>query len=75
MKKADALKMDSRDSISWCKDEFLYGVNSNNNKIYFCGNSLGLQHKSVAEKINNHLSQWKDYAVESHFSWIPINLD
>tara|TARA_B100000287_G_scaffold434816_1_gene500506 strand:- start:3205 stop:4449 length:1245 start_codon:yes stop_codon:yes gene_type:complete len=76
MKKQDALKMDSQDLISWVKNEFEYGKGSKDDKIYFCGNSLGLQHKSIKEKINIHLKQWKETAVESHFSgeypWIEI---
>ncbi len=76
MKKQDALKMDSQDDISWVKNQFEYGKGDKSDKIYFCGNSLGLQHKSVRERINKHLDQWKNSAVESHFSgdypWIKI---
>ena len=76
MKKQDALKMDSQDDISWIKNQFEYGKGDTSDKIYFCGNSLGLQHKSVRERINKHLDQWKNSAVESHFSgdypWIKI---
>ena len=79
MKKEDALKMDSQDDISWVKNEFQYGRGHTSDKIYFCGNSLGLQHKSVKERINKHLEQWKNSAVESHFSgdypWIKIQDD
>ena len=78
MKKHDALKMDSLDRISKVKKEFIYGKNSSSDKIYFCGNSLGLQHNSVKEKINSHLDQWQTKAVESHFSgpypWVEICL-
>ncbi len=76
MKKHDALKMDSLDTISEFKNEFKYGNKSSTDKIYFCGNSLGLQHNSVKEKINSHLYQWETNAVESHFSgsypWVEI---
>ena len=79
MKKQDALKMDSQDDISWVKNQFEYGSGDTSDKIYFCGNSLGLQHKSVRERINKHLDQWKNSAVESHFSgdypWIKIQDD
>ena len=44
--------MDSQDQISWVKNEFEYGEGIEDDKIYFCGNSLGLQHKSVKDKIN-----------------------
>ena len=71
--------MDSQDDISWIKNQFEYGKGDTSDKIYFCGNSLGLQHKSVRERINKHLDQWKNSAVESHFSgdypWIKIQDD
>ena len=76
MKKDDALKMDNNDKLSYLKSEFLYDNENDRKKIYFCGNSLGLQHKSVKNKINNHLDQWKNLAVENHFSgdypWMDI---
>ena len=76
MKKDAALKMDSLDQISWVKNEFEYGDGNKSDKIYFCGNSLGLQHKSIKDKIASHLKQWKNSAVESHFfgeyPWIEI---
>ena len=35
MKKQDALKMDSQDTISWVKNEFDYGKDNKDDKIYF----------------------------------------
>ena len=76
MKKEYALKMDDNDQLSYLKKEFLYGDGNASKKIYFCGNSLGLQHYSLKNKINKHLEQWKDLAVENHFSgdypWMDI---
>ena len=76
MKKEYALKMDDNDQLSYLKKEFLYGDGNDSKKIYFCGNSLGLQHYSLKNKINKHLEQWKDLAVENHFSgdypWMDI---
>ena len=76
MKKQDALKMDSQDPISWVKNEFDYGKGNKDDKIYFCGNSLGLKHRSLDIIVNRHLEQWKSEAVEAHFSgnypWIEI---
>ena len=76
MKKEYALKMDDNDQLSYLKKEFLYGDDDDGKKIYFCGNSLGLQHYSLKNKINKHLEQWKDLAVENHFSgdypWMDI---
>jgi kynureninase len=35
--------------------------------LYFTGNSLGLQPKSVRESINQELEDWATYGVEGHF--------
>lgn len=35
--------------------------------IYFCGNSLGLQPKSVSEYIQTHLNTWASIGVHGHF--------
>ena len=76
MKKEDALKIDDNDQLSYLKKEFLYGDDNEEKKIYFCGNSLGLQHNSLKNKINQHLEQWKKFAVENHFNgdypWMDI---
>ena len=76
MKKDDALKMDDNDKLSHLKKEFLYDNENERKRIYFCGNSLGLQHNSVKEKITSHLDQWKNLAVENHFAgdypWMDI---
>ena len=76
MKKDDALKMDDNDKLSHLKKEFLYDNENERKRIYFCGNSLGLQHKSVKTKITRHLEQWKNLAVENHFAgdypWMDI---
>jgi len=76
MKKEYALKIDNNDQLSYLKKEFLYGDDNEEKKIYFCGNSLGLQHNSLKNKINQHLEQWKKFAVENHFNgdypWMDI---
>ncbi|PSN70150.1 kynureninase 2 [Corynespora cassiicola Philippines] len=35
--------------------------------IYFCGNSLGLQPKAVGEHLNAYLKTWGSIAVNAHF--------
>ncbi len=46
-------------------------------KIYFLGNSLGLQPKSTKDAISQVLDQWKEYGVEAHFEsdkpWLTYN--
>lgn len=35
--------------------------------VYLCGNSLGLQHRDVADSIRRDLEDWARLAVEGHF--------
>lgn len=36
--------------------------------IYLCGNSLGLQPRRTAERVNSHLSAWATKGVLGHFT-------
>ena len=36
--------------------------------IYLCGNSLGLQPKSLKAAVTSQLDKWADEGVEGHFS-------
>lgn len=36
--------------------------------IYFCGNSLGLQPKAAREYLNAHLNTWASIGVNGHFT-------
>ncbi|KAF2249396.1 kynureninase [Trematosphaeria pertusa] len=40
----------------------------NDEIIYFCGNSLGLQPKAVGEYLNAYLKTWGSIAVNAHFA-------
>ncbi|XP_054710920.1 kynureninase-like [Uloborus diversus] len=40
----------------------------NEDCIYFCGHSLGLQLKSIEHNLQSVLQNWADRAVESHFN-------
>ena len=45
--------------------------------LYFCGNSLGLQHHGVLESLQQELGKWGNQAVEGHFlqpnPWFEID--
>src|SRR5690606_17910371 len=41
--------------------------NQGKEQLYFCGNSLGLQPKSVSYLMNQELEDWGRYGVEGHF--------
>lgn len=64
---AFATKMDQEDSLRSYRDRFLFPKINGKEAIYFCGNSLGLQPKSVKEYLNKELGNWADLAVDGHF--------
>ncbi len=68
-----AKQQDKQDSLAHFKDLFHFPQHNNQPAIYFCGNSLGLQPKSVAAAIETELNTWKELAVGGYFKG-PINL-
>ncbi|MFO7762129.1 MAG: kynureninase [Wenzhouxiangellaceae bacterium] len=40
-------------------------------KIYFCGNSLGLMPDSARRRVEREMERWADLAVDGHFSGDP----
>ncbi|MEX2497555.1 MAG: kynureninase [Wenzhouxiangellaceae bacterium] len=40
-------------------------------KIYFCGNSLGLMPDSARQRVERELERWADLAVDGHFKGDP----
>ncbi len=63
-----ALEMDRKDPLRHFKDLFLYPQIKGKTAIYFCGNSLGLQPKSVKNEVQAELETWATLGVEGHFS-------
>lgn len=59
--------MDEQDSLRAFRDRFLIPVAHGREKIYFLGNSLGLQPVSVKNKISEVLDQWALLGVEGFF--------
>jgi kynureninase len=62
-----AQNADAQDSLKQYRDEFFFPQHNGENVIYFTGNSLGLQPKSVINKIKVELDDWAKYGVEGHF--------
>jgi kynureninase len=66
---AFARRMDECDPLKAYRDRFYIPKQDNGEEvIYFCGNSLGLQPKSLQEKIGQELKDWQEKAVEGHYS-------
>lgn len=73
-----AKEQDKQDSLASYRNRFLFPEDADGNKlIYLCGNSLGLQPKSVSTYINKELEAWAKYGVEGHTQgkhpWLPYH--
>ena len=75
--KTFAQKLDEIDDLKKAKSLFLYPRISDYKKtIYLCGNSLGLQPKSVHSHLKNELLLWKNRAVlGQHERWENFHED
>jgi len=75
--KTFAQKLDEIDDLKKAKSLFLYPrVSEHKKTIYLCGNSLGLQPKSVHSYLKNELLLWKNRAVlGQHERWENFHED
>ena len=64
---AFAQKMDQDDPLADYRQQFHHPVINGQQVLYFTGNSLGLQPKSVKDYVNKELDEWAKYGVEGHF--------
>jgi kynureninase len=62
-----ARKADSHDKLASYRDQFWFPEYNGRKAVYLCGNSLGLQPKSVKLSVEQELNDWRDFAVEGHF--------
>jgi kynureninase len=62
-----AKKLDTQDTLSHYRNEFIFPQHNGKNVIYFTGNSLGLQPKSAKSYVDEIMTDWANLAVEGHF--------
>lgn len=62
-----ARSQDQIDFLFPFRERFLFPQHNDEDVRYFCGNSLGLQPKSVEYLMNRELRDWAKYGVEGHF--------
>ena len=69
-----AQQLDQKDPLKDFKNLFHLPVHEGKQQIYLCGNSLGLQPKSVRQHLDNELDKWQNLGVEGWFegeyNWI-----
>ena len=60
-------RLDAGDPLKTCRSKFFIPQHKGRDSIYFTGNSLGLQPKSVSKYIQAELDDWAALGVEGHF--------
>lgn len=74
---AYALQQDAQDDLRHFREQFFIPQHEGQKQAYFCGNSLGLQPKSLAEALTEELNNWAQNGVEGHFHgkhpWMPYH--
>lgn len=63
-----ATELDNQDILKQYKSQYHFPQHNGRDTIYFCGNSLGLQHKNTEVAIQTELTAWKDLAVGGYFN-------
>ena len=64
---AFAQTQDAGDLLRAYRDQFLFPQHNGHPVLYFCGNSLGLQPKTVRPALLAELDHWAEHGVEGHF--------
>ncbi|MEO0340501.1 MAG: kynureninase [Bacteroidota bacterium] len=64
---AFAQQMDHQDPLASFREEFFFPQHYEEDCLYFCGNSLGLQPKAVRAALGKELDRWQILGVEGHF--------
>jgi kynureninase len=62
-----AQSLDQTDTLYPFRERFIFPQHNDQDVVYFCGNSLGLQPKSVAYLMEKELQDWGKFGVEGHF--------
>lgn len=73
-----AAEQDRLDELAGFHDRFFMPKRADGrDEIYLCGNSLGLQPKSVRDYLEQELREWERLAVRGHFDaqrpWMPYH--
>jgi len=73
-----ASELDAKDELRSYRNEFHIPLRKNEEEhIYLCGNSLGLQPKRTKDFLNQELEDWATFGVEGHLNaknpWLPYH--
>ncbi len=62
-----ARSLDAQDPLRRYREQFFFPQHHGTDVLYFCGNSLGLQPRSVRPALLAELDHWAEHGVEGHF--------
>lgn len=62
-----AQELDRQDLLRTYRASFIFPRHQEQDALYFCGNSLGLQPAAVKSALLAEVDQWAQYGVEGHF--------
>lgn len=72
-----AESLDKQDPLKQFRDRFHIPQHNGKDKIYFTGNSLGLQPKTVSQYVQQEINDWAQLGGEGHFEarrpWFPYH--
>lgn len=72
-----AESLDKQDPLKHFRDRFHIPQHNGIDKIYFTGNSLGLQPKTVSQYVQQEINDWAQLGGEGHFEarrpWFPYH--
>lgn len=58
---------DQKDPLKLYRDQFIFPQQNGRDKVYFTGNSLGLQPVAAKDALQQELGDWSKYGVDGHF--------
>lgn len=62
-----AKELDANDNLHSFRNKFYFPLLHGKQAVYFTGNSLGLQPRTIQDSILTELEDWANYGVEGHF--------
>ena len=65
---AFAQKMDETDPLRAFRNQFFIPKHQGKETVYFTGNSLGLQPKTIRASLEEEMKKWEELGVEGHFT-------
>lgn len=67
MSLVEAARLDAADPLADFRSRFHLPAHGDEESVYLCGNSLGLQPRAAARYLEQELEAWRRYGVEGHF--------